>query len=222
MAHGLIFPFHFFRRNSKKRKRFASLSQSFQRALLLGPHPTHSFLLGGLSYFLGTPRPPLPLTPPQWRKNKPTYHMIMITNFITISFKMLKNSTISLACSPIFPMAMPKAMKNPIRPVGWITLHRRTQHYKVCVSSCLSFTIPDAWSHMLMPATHPVKEARKTKALDVKSICHTFPSNNGFPQHCTRTSWTIRSVRSLKKMNSFPFQIKKYSLLSPPHLWYNV
>lgn len=44
--------------------------------------------------------------------------MIMITNFITISFKMLKNSTISLACSPIFPMAMPKAMKNPIRPVG--------------------------------------------------------------------------------------------------------
>lgn len=85
--------------------------------------------------------------PPTLSKNKPTYHMIMITNFITISFKMLKNSTISLACSPIFPMAMPKAMKNPIRPVEWITSRRRTS-YKVCVSSP-SFTIPDTGSHLL-------------------------------------------------------------------------
>lgn len=47
-----------------------------------------------------------------------TYHMIMVTNFITISFRMLKKSTIILACSPIFPIAMPKAIKNPIKPVG--------------------------------------------------------------------------------------------------------
>lgn len=42
----------------------------------------------------------------------------MVTNFITISFRMLKKSTIILACSPIFPIAMPKAIKNPIKPVG--------------------------------------------------------------------------------------------------------
>lgn len=44
--------------------------------------------------------------------------MIIVTNFITISFRMLKKSTIILACSPIFPIAMPKAIKNPIKPIG--------------------------------------------------------------------------------------------------------
>lgn len=43
--------------------------------------------------------------------------MIIVTNFITISFRMLKKSTIILACSPIFPIAMPKAIKNPIKPI---------------------------------------------------------------------------------------------------------
>lgn len=46
-----------------------------------------------------------------------TYHIIIITNFITISFKILKKSTIILACSPILPIVIPKAMKNPMRPV---------------------------------------------------------------------------------------------------------
>ncbi len=45
-----------------------------------------------------------------------TDHMIMITSFITISLSMLKNSTMSLAFSPILPIEIPKAMKNPIRP----------------------------------------------------------------------------------------------------------
>jgi len=44
--------------------------------------------------------------------------MIIVTNFITISFRILKKSTIILACSPIFPIAMPKAIKNPIKPIG--------------------------------------------------------------------------------------------------------
>lgn len=119
-------------------RRFSSLSQGLSREPFAWSMPTHSFLLGGLQYFWG---PQDLLTPlPWWSKNKPTYHMIMITNFITISFKMLKNSTISLACSPIFPMAMPKAMKNPIRPVGWMTLHRRT-NYKVCFSYSLPFPV---------------------------------------------------------------------------------
>lgn len=44
--------------------------------------------------------------------------MIMMTSFITISLRMLKNSIMSLAFSPIFPMQMPNAIKNPIRPVA--------------------------------------------------------------------------------------------------------
>lgn len=46
-----------------------------------------------------------------------TYHIIAPTSLITISFRTLKNSSISLAFSPIFPMITPKATKNPIRPV---------------------------------------------------------------------------------------------------------
>lgn len=46
-----------------------------------------------------------------------TYHMIMMTSFITISLRMLKNSIINLARSPILPMQMPNAIKKPIRPV---------------------------------------------------------------------------------------------------------
>lgn len=49
---------------------------------------------------------------------KISYHMIMITRFITISLRMLKNSSMSLALSPIFPMQMPKAMKKPITPAS--------------------------------------------------------------------------------------------------------
>lgn len=45
-----------------------------------------------------------------------TNHMIMMTSFITISLRMLKNSIMSLAFSPILPMQMPKAIKKPIRP----------------------------------------------------------------------------------------------------------
>lgn len=46
-----------------------------------------------------------------------TNHMIMMTSFITISLRMLKNSIMSLAFSPILPMQMPNAIKKPIRPV---------------------------------------------------------------------------------------------------------
>jgi len=46
-----------------------------------------------------------------------TNHMIMMTIFITISVRILKNSSISLAFSPILPMQMPNAIKKPIRPV---------------------------------------------------------------------------------------------------------
>lgn len=44
--------------------------------------------------------------------------MIMMTSFITISLRMLKNSIMSLAFSPILPMQMPNAIKKPIRPVA--------------------------------------------------------------------------------------------------------
>lgn len=54
-----------------------------------------------------------------------TNHMIMMTSFITISLRMLKNSIMSLAFSPIFPMQMPNAIKKPIRPV--------TEYYK-CIN----------------------------------------------------------------------------------------
>ncbi len=43
-------------------------------------------------------------------------HMIMPTSLITISLRTLKNSSISLAFSPIFPMQIPNATKNPMRP----------------------------------------------------------------------------------------------------------
>lgn len=141
---GCSFPGQFLVKAPKKR--FASLSQSLSGVPFAWFTPARSLLLGGLQCPLATPRPSH--MPPPWSKNKSTYHMIMITSFITISFKMLKNSTISLACSPIFPMAMPKAMKNPIRPVGWITGHRRT-NYQVCVSSPLFTTIPRVWRHIL-------------------------------------------------------------------------
>ena len=107
----------------QKREFHSFFSKSFQRNLSL-IHACSLFPARRVQGPMETPRPPH--TPPQWCKNRSTYHMIMITNFITISFKMLKNSTINLACSPIFPMAMPKAMKNPIRPVGGITEHKRT------------------------------------------------------------------------------------------------
>lgn len=45
-----------------------------------------------------------------------TNHIIMMTIFITISLRMLKNSIMSLAFSPILPMQMPNAIKKPIRP----------------------------------------------------------------------------------------------------------
>lgn len=96
------------RKGSKREwRRISTFSVSFWSTPTL-------FVLGGGHCPLGTG---LCLAPSQCQ-SKQTYHMIMITSFITISFRMLKNSTISLACSPIFPMAMPKAMKNPIRPVG--------------------------------------------------------------------------------------------------------
>lgn len=47
-----------------------------------------------------------------------TNHMIMMTSFITISLRILKNSIMSLAFSPILPMQMPNAIKKPIKPVG--------------------------------------------------------------------------------------------------------
>lgn len=46
-----------------------------------------------------------------------TYHIIAPTSLITISFRTLKNSNISLALSPILPIITPKATKNPIKPV---------------------------------------------------------------------------------------------------------
>lgn len=58
--------------------------------------------------------------------------MIMMTSFITISLRMLKNSIMSLAFSPILPMQMPNAMKKPIRPV--------TENHK-----CLKLKAP-VWS----------------------------------------------------------------------------
>ena len=45
-----------------------------------------------------------------------TYHIIALTMFMIISFRTLKNSNISFAFSPIFPMITPKATKNPIKP----------------------------------------------------------------------------------------------------------
>lgn len=54
----------------------------------------------------------------QWDFPSDTDHMIMMTSFITISLRMLKNSIMSLAFSPIFPMQMPNAIKKPIRPVA--------------------------------------------------------------------------------------------------------
>jgi hypothetical protein len=101
------------KREGRREKSFTPLSP-----YLFGLYPF--FILGGLHCSLGTPRlSPVPQRHyNEVRMNGQTYHMIMITNFITISFRMLKNSTISLACSPIFPMAMPKAIKNPIRPMG--------------------------------------------------------------------------------------------------------
>lgn len=39
-----------------------------------------------------------------------------LTSLMTMSFKTLKKSNISLAFSPIFPMITPKATKNPIKP----------------------------------------------------------------------------------------------------------
>lgn len=137
---GHSFPTHF--PGEAPKKKFSSLSQSLSGELFAWSMATHSLLLGRLHFLPRIPRPldsPLP-PPPRWSKNKPTYHIIMITNFITISFKMLKKSTISLACSPIFPMAMPKAMKNPIRPVGWITLHRRAD-YTMCFFSLLHHSL---------------------------------------------------------------------------------
>ena len=58
-----------------------------------------------------------------------TNHMIMMTSFITISLRMLKNSIMSLAFSPILPMQMPNAIKKPIRPV--------TENHE-----CIKFGIP--------------------------------------------------------------------------------
>lgn len=43
--------------------------------------------------------------------------MIMPTSLITISLRTLKNSSINLAFSPIFPMQIPNATKNPMRPI---------------------------------------------------------------------------------------------------------
>lgn len=48
----------------------------------------------------------------------PQYHMIMETSCMMISLRMLKKSAMGRAASPSFPMAMPKAMKNPISPGG--------------------------------------------------------------------------------------------------------
>lgn len=45
-----------------------------------------------------------------------TYHMMALTSLMTMSFKTLKKSNISLAFSPIFPIITPKATKNPIKP----------------------------------------------------------------------------------------------------------
>lgn len=45
-----------------------------------------------------------------------TYHIIMPTILMTISLRTLKNSSMSLAFSPIFPMIIPKATKKPIKP----------------------------------------------------------------------------------------------------------
>lgn len=59
--------------------------------------------------------------------------MIIVTNFITISFRMLKKSTIILACSPIFPIAMPKAIKNPIKPIGKKSQDKKTPQVNPCV-----------------------------------------------------------------------------------------
>lgn len=44
--------------------------------------------------------------------------MMALTSLMTMSFKTLKKSNISLAFSPIFPIITPKATKNPIKPEG--------------------------------------------------------------------------------------------------------
>ena len=60
--------------------------------------------------------------------------MIMMTIFITISLRMLKNSSMSRARSPILPMQMPKAMKKPIRPArNTVQLHTNTGHRRADV-----------------------------------------------------------------------------------------
>lgn len=70
-----------------------------------------------------------------------TDHMIMMTSFITISLRMLKNSIMSLAFSPILPMQMPNAIKKPIRPVAenrtrvklWIHTLARWEHVGIYI-----------------------------------------------------------------------------------------
>lgn len=108
----------------------------------------------------------------QWDFPSDTDHMIMMTSFITISLRMLKNSIMSLAFSPIFPMQMPNAIKNPIRPVAenqkriilwialqpseiatsrWEPLHLQsnTSGPATCWESCKCNTVSKypVWSH---------------------------------------------------------------------------
>lgn len=90
----------------------------------------------------------------QWDFPSDTDHMIMMTSFITISLRMLKNSIMSLAFSPIFPMQMPNAIKKPIRPVAEnqkLTLDRamaqRDHHTSM---RAFTFTVKHIWfGHMV-------------------------------------------------------------------------
>lgn len=75
-----------------------------------------------------------------WRVN--TYHMIMITSFITISLRMLKNSIISLALSPILPIQTPKAMKNPIIPTTYQWQQLKCEKKESTCLYCIAKVMP--------------------------------------------------------------------------------